>query len=138
MGRPAYSTGELICLGDWARVYIQRVGIWHHGIVRNIFRVQNGFAVEIAHNMKALGVTVSDLYEFADGGIVHLHRRPFSEAHAREILARVDPNLGKQYYLFAQNCEHFASFAFIGEAKSESVQALGWVAAFLVVIRLLR
>jgi Lecithin retinol acyltransferase len=134
--RPTHSTGEFICAGDWVRVYVQRLGVWHHGIVRRIFSAGNGFAVEIAHNTKASGTAVSDWYEFADGGVVHLHCHPACEAHAREILVRVESNLGKPYYLFAQNCEHFASFAFTGQAESKSVQALGWVAAVLLIIRL--
>ena len=44
---------------------------------------------------------------------------------------------GKPYRLFAQNCEHFASFAFTGNAESKSVQAVGWIAAVAVVVGLL-
>jgi Lecithin retinol acyltransferase len=131
---PTYLTGQTIASGDWVRVYVPRLGVWHHGIVRRIYWVWNGFAVEIVHNMKASGVTVSDWYEFSDGNQVFLHSRASSEAHIQEILARLEANIGQPYHLFAQNCEHFASFSFTGKAESKSVQAVGWVAAIALVI----
>ncbi len=136
MRMPTYFTGEEIGLGDWVRVYVPRLGVWHHGIVRRIFLVWNGLAVEIVHNMKASGVTVSDWYEFSDGNQVYLHQRASSEVHVQEIQARLETNVGKPYHLFAQNCEHFASFAFTGKAESKSIQAVGWVAAVALFVGL--
>lgn len=135
--RPHYSNGELITLGDWVCVYVPRLGVWHHGIVRNIYRFGNGYAVQIAHNLKSSGVTVSDWYEFADGGQVVLHARASSHSHVQQILARVDANIGKPYKLFAQNCEHFASFCFSGKAESKSVQVVGALAAVAIIIAFL-
>jgi hypothetical protein len=122
---PAYSTGEPIAQADWVKVYVPRLGVWHHGNVSRIYPVAQGLAVDIAHNVKESGVTVSDWYDFADGNVVMLERHADSAEHAAEIGARVDANVGKPYHLFAQNCEHFASFAFTGKAESKSLQVLG-------------
>jgi hypothetical protein len=74
--------------------------------------------------MKLTGITVTDLIEFAAGQPVFLHRRPLPY-QIPEILARVDANMGRPYHLFAQNCEHFASFAFTGKAESMSIKTAG-------------
>jgi len=131
---PTYVNGEPINLADWVKVYVPRLGVWHHGIVRRIYPTWNGLAVEIAHNMKKSGITVSDWYEFADGNVVVLQRHVESEEHIRQILERVEANIGKPYDLFAQNCEHFASFAFTGQAESKSIQLVGLVGAGVVAL----
>jgi hypothetical protein len=125
---PVYSTGEQIAVGDWVKVFVPKLGVWHHGSVRLIYPAAGGLAVNVAHNRKESGVTVSDWYDFADGNVVLLERHAYSAAHAREIVARVDASVGKPYHLFAQNCEHFASFAFTGKAESKSVQFVGGAA----------
>jgi hypothetical protein len=131
---PTYLTGERIASGDWIRVFVPRLGVWHHGIVRRIFWTEYGFAVQVAHNMKSRGVTASDWYEFSGGGIVCLHRRHSSMLEVQASLARIQANLGRPYHLFAQNCEHFASFAFSGKAESESIRTLGIVATVALMI----
>jgi hypothetical protein len=134
---PTYTNGLPITLGDWVRVFVPRKGVWHYGIVRSIYWAGNGFAVEIANNMIGRGVIASDWYEFADGQTVELHRRAASPIHVQGILARIESNLGKPYNLFAQNCEHFASFAFNGKAESKSVAAIGVVALAAIIVVLL-
>jgi len=37
------------------------------------------------------------------------------------ILASADANLGKSYSLISQNCEHFCSYCYTWQPKSESV-----------------
>ena len=111
--------------------------MWHHGIVRRLVFVPGGVAVEIIHNTKGDGVAVVDWYEFADGNPILLHRRPQSPGHTAAVVARAEANIGKPYFLFAQNCEHFASFAFSGRGESETINALGWVAAGVVAIAVL-
>ena len=127
MRMPAYWTGEQIQAGDWVKVFSSRFGVWHHGIVRRLYLVPGGIAVEIVHNTKGGNVAVVDWYDFASGNPVVLHRRPEFTAHAAAVIARAEANVGKPYYLFAQNCEHFASFAFTGHAESETVKAAGWM-----------
>jgi hypothetical protein len=134
MQGPTYWTGQQIQPGDWARVYSSRFGVWHHGIVRRLFFVPGGIAVEIIHNTKGGKVAVVDWYEFAAGNPVLLHRRPESAEHAAAVVARAEANIGKPYYLFAQNCEHFASFAFTGEPESKTLQGLGWIAAGVLTV----
>ena len=78
-----------------------------------------------------------DWYEFADGNLVELYRRPASPEHAQQVLTRAEAQIGKPYFLFPQNCEHFASFAFTGRAESETLQALGWMAAAVLTVAVL-
>jgi hypothetical protein len=134
--KPTYATGVPISLADWVRVFVPRLGVWHHGIVRRIYWNGNGFAVEIANNKKGIGVIASDWHEFAEGQIVLLQRQA-DPAMINAILSRVDRSLGKPYHLFAQNCEHFASFAFSGKSESQTVKVAALVAAVVVIIGLL-
>ena len=134
MQRPCYASGDVIGLGDWVKVLVPRLGVWHHGIVYRMFPVLEGMAVQIAHNMKATGVTISDWYVFGDGNPILLVSHPSSQAHVHGILARVEANIGKPYNLFGQNCEHFASFAFSGRAESKALQAALGVAAAVAII----
>jgi hypothetical protein len=129
--------GQQIQPGDWVRVYSTRFGVCHHGIVRRLFFVPGGIAVEIIHNTKGGGVAAVDWYEFAAGNPVLLHRRPESAEHAIDVVARAEANIGKPYYLFAQNCEHFASFAVTGEAESKTLQGVGWIAAGALTVAVL-
>jgi hypothetical protein len=131
---PTYSTGEGIAVGDWVRVFVPTLGVWHHGVVRRIFWVGHGFAVEVAHNMKSRGVTASDWYEFSGGGVVFLHRRHSTIIEVQASLARIEYSLGQPYHLFAQNCEHFTSFVFSGKAESETLRTVGTIAACVLVI----
>ncbi len=134
MMTPTYWTGQPIQPGDWVRVYSSRFGVWHHGIVRNLFLVADGIGVEIIHNMKDTGVSLSDWYEFAAGNLIHLHGRPSSPEHALEIVRRAEANTGNSYGLFDQNCEHFCSFCYTLKAESESLQVLGWMAVGTAVV----
>jgi hypothetical protein len=132
-----YCTGEQIQAGDWVRVMSSRYGVWHHGIVRRLLVVSGGIAVEIIHNTKGGGVTVADWYEFAENNPVLLQRRHESPARAAAVVARAEVNLNKPYCLFSQNCEHFASFAFTGEAESRTLQGFGWMAVGVVTVAFL-
>jgi hypothetical protein len=135
--QPLYANGEPIWPGDWLRVYVPSLGIWHHGIVRGLPYLTAGlFVADIAHNMKLTGITKTDLTRYAEGQPVFLYRRPF-EAQVAGIFARVDRSMGKPYHLFNQNCEHFASFAFTGKAESTSVKAVGALVLVGVVAGLL-
>ncbi|HEY3443623.1 MAG TPA: lecithin retinol acyltransferase family protein [Paludibaculum sp.] len=134
---PTYLTGDQIRTGDWVRVMSSRYGVWHHGIVRRLALVPGGIAVEIIHNTKGGGVAAAAWHDFADGNSVFLHRRPESSLHAAHIIERAEANIEKPYALFAQNCEHFASFAFTGEAESESIKTVGLMAVGLMAVALL-
>jgi hypothetical protein len=134
MQMPTYLTGQQIQPGDWVRVFSSRFGIWHHRIVRRLVLVPGGIAVEIIHNTKGGGVAVADWYQFADGNPVLLHSHPSSPTHASQVVARGEANIGKPYALFAQNCEHFASFAFTGQAESMTVATLGWMVAGVLAV----
>ena len=90
----------------------------------------------VAHNRKGVGTMTSDWNDFSEGEIVHLHKRAESPAHVQEILKRTNANLNKSYHLFAQNCEHFASFVFTGKAESTTVQGWALVAACVALFAL--
>ena len=137
MQMPTYQTGHPIQPGDWVRVFSSQFGVWHHGIVRRLVFVPGGGAVEIVHNTKGGGVSIADFYEFADQNVVILHRRASSAQHAAQVVTRAEANVGKPYFLFAQNCEHFASFAFTGQAESESVTTLAWMRVGVIAVALI-
>jgi lecithin:retinol acyltransferase len=120
-------------VGDWIKVYLPQLGVWHHGVVVSFS--WNGPVV--AHNRKGAGTITSYWNDFSEGQTVHLHKRAQSGAHVREILVRVNANLNKSYRLFAQNCEHFASFVFTGKAESTTVQGWTLVAACVALFALL-
>jgi hypothetical protein len=137
MRMPTYQTVHPIQPGDWVRVFSSQFGVWHYGIVRRLVFLPGGVAVEIIHNTKGGGVSIADWYDFADGNSILLHRRTESATHAATVVARAEANVGQPYFLFAQNCEHFASFAFTGRAESESMKALGWVAVGVFTVAVL-
>jgi len=137
MRMPTYSTGESIRTGDWVRVMSSRYGVWHHGIVRCLMLVPGGIAVEIIHNTKGGGVAAVDWHKFAEGNGVFLHRRPESSAHATSVIARAEASIGISYALFARNCEHFASFAYTGQAESESMRTVGLITVGLMAVAVL-
>ncbi|HEY2390270.1 MAG TPA: lecithin retinol acyltransferase family protein [Candidatus Angelobacter sp.] len=131
---PKYDQTDIeIGLGDWIKVFLPRLGVWHHGIVRRIDFVGHGYAVQVVNNAKGIGITTSDWHDFREGQRVLLHKRP-SANHVRAIFARADSNIGKPYHLFAQNCEHFASLAFTGKSESESLQWVGLIAAGILAV----
>lgn len=110
--------------GDWVKVFSPARGVWHHGIVT----VWNAIETQIAHNMKDTGTTVTNWDGFSGGMPVFLHQHAFSDQHVWEMVERINANLNKPYYLFSQNCEHFASFVFTGNAESPTVKNVGFLA----------
>src|ERR1700684_562278 len=130
MGVPTYANGKLILPGHWLKALVDTPfgRLWHHGLVRRIVAIGDGDTyIEIVHNVKDGGVTVSSLAEFANGANVFFVRQPASPEHSRLNLATADANLGKPYSVFAQNCEHFCWFCYTWDPKSETLQAWGWV-----------
>jgi hypothetical protein len=123
-------------VGDWVKVFLPRLGVWHEGIVVNVALVFGGFQAAVAHNMKGKGVVQSSWQEFSEGQPVVFHRRAASHMHVREILQRVYANLGKPYLLVGQNCQHFASFAFTGKAESPASRTVGGLAVVAIIAAL--
>ena len=121
-------------VGDWVKVHLPQLGVWHHGVVTGM-SLWNGPVV--AHNRKGVGTMTSDWNDFSEGQVVYLVRRAKSVAHVHEVLVRVNANLNKSYRLFDQNCEHFASFVFAGKAESITIQGWALVLAGIALFGLL-
>jgi hypothetical protein len=132
LGLPFYASGDPIGKGDWVKVWTRSWGgVWHHGIVRRVVWCYGGYLVEIIHNSKDGGVKISEWYDFAGcESIVFLVARPSSPEHANDIVARAEVNIRTPYIFFSRNCEHFASFCFNGEAKSETMDGFGKLALY--------
>ena len=128
MGAPTDANGELLCIGYRIRVRSTRYGVDHHGIVYWIQRFGDQWCVQIVHN--TTGVKETTLGEFAQGQLIYIVDRPKSPQHTQFILTTAHDNIGKPYFLFSQNCEHFCSFCYRWEKKSESVEK--WLVAGLV------
>ena len=72
---------------------------WCHippAVRTTVFWNGDRYCVEVIHNVKAGGVIISPLEEFADGP-VQLVARPSSPEHAKSILAIAGANHGKSY-----------------------------------------
>jgi hypothetical protein len=123
-------------VGDWVKVFLPRLGVWHEGIVVNVAVMYGGFQAAVAHNMKGRGVVQSAWLEFSEGQPVVLHCRATSQMHVHQILQRVYANLGRPYLLLAQNCQHFASLAFTGKAESPATKVVGGLAVVAVIAAL--
>jgi ureidoglycolate hydrolase len=110
--------------GDWVKTYLPRLGVWHHGIVT----AWNVFETAVVHNSKGRGVAQTNRNTFSEGNPILLVQRALSEEHVQQILERANASMGRPYYLFNQNCEHFAFFAFNGKAESPTVMTFGVLA----------
>ena len=99
--------------------------MWHHGIITG-FGWDPSTNTEVAfvtHNRKIYGVTETPLNQFSTR-FIEIYHQPISSEHGLQTERIARANLGKPYALFNQNCEHFASFCYIGSnAESEQVQA---------------
>lgn len=90
---------------------------------------------DVVHNDKSQGVILSTLAEFAGGTAVVLHRPASGDYFQRQAIAnRAMSLLGMDYDLWKFNCEHAATWAQTGSAKSPQLAA---VLVSLVLILLL-
>lgn len=132
---PVYLSGELIQKGDWIKGKVRAWGgIWHHGIVHDVISTDDGFYVQVVHNVKDGGVSISSLLEEFAPGQIFLVRRPSSQMHLATILQTANANLGKSYSAISQNCEHFCWFCYTWQAKSETASGAMVVAALGVAV----
>lgn len=124
-------------VGDWVKVFLPRLGVWHEGIaVQVALCFGNQFQAVIAHNMKGKGVIQSSWLDFSENQPVQLYRRAASHQHVQQILQRAYSSLNAPYFLLTQNCQHFASFAFTGNAESPAVRAVGGAGAVALLFAL--
>lgn len=131
MGVPCDANGDLLHPGYWIKVVSSTYRVWHHGIVRRVHLIGTVYYVEIIHNVKNDGVTITTLEEFSQGNPISIHRRPSSPQHTEFVLATAEANIGKPYLLFSQNCEHFCWYCYTQQKKSEAVEALVRMGAVL-------
>jgi len=137
VGVPTDANGDLLHPGYWVKVVSRTYRVWHHGIVWRVHLIGNVYYVEIVHNVKNHGVTVTTLEEFSQGNPIYIHRRPVSPQHTQLILATAELNIDKPYWVLVQNCEHFCSFCYTQKKKSEAVEAVFRTGAFLGAVSLL-
>lgn len=89
----------------------------------------------VVHNAKGLGVVISELEEFAAGHAVVVETRVMGGWWIqRRVAQRALSLLGRNYDLMNFNCEHAATWAQSGEARSPQVS--GYVLAALLLVGL--
>jgi hypothetical protein len=111
-----------IQVGDMIRVP-GAMGTYHVGIY--VGRT-GGRPRAVVHNAKGLGVVICDLGEFAAGRAVELESRVPGGWWAQQRAARRALSLvGLKYDLLNFNCEHAATLAQTGEARSSQLRAAG-------------
>jgi hypothetical protein len=108
-------------------------GTLHYGIFVGSTR---GFFRGVVHNAKGLGVVLSEFDEFATGHPVVIETRVTGGWWAqRQVAHRALSLIGRSYDLVNFNCEHAATWAQSGEAKSPQVG--GYLLAALLLVGLL-
>ncbi len=90
-------------------------GIWpdHMGIAGPIV-----MGNQLVYHSTSAGVVLSSIEEFARGRVIEMVQAPFNLSHQAAILERARTQLGRPYSLLFGNCEHSATWAFSGDAKS--------------------
>lgn len=97
------------------------LGALHYGIY--VGRTQ-GMLHGVVHNAKGHGVVLSEFREFAAGRPVVIETRVAGGWRAEQVVARRALALvGKEYDLLNFNCEHAATLAQTGRARSPQVEA---------------
>lgn len=102
-------------------IYVNRGIISHHGVA-----IRDGWVIHFASpNGSKSGAVIgwARIEDFAGSGEVQV--RPYGERFsANEATARAESMLGRSGYdLFANNCEHFATWCVAGEHSSAQVEA---------------
>jgi len=116
------NTPPLIVVARGDHICVRRSGGYcHHGIYRG-----SGFVIHYwspdSGGKQGSAVRVSTLVDFVDGGEVKLveYGRRFS---AEAAVARAESKLGQgDYSVFANNCEHFATWCVVGEHSSAQIE----------------
>lgn len=110
---------------DWplgAHLVTPRLGYTHHGIY-----VGAGRVVHYAGWSRALvcaPVQEVSVAQFAGGRAISVRAHPDARYGAAAIVARARSRVGEdRYQLTRNNCEHFASWCVLGEARSTQVDA---------------
>jgi hypothetical protein len=111
-----------------------RLGYTHHGIY-----VGAGRVVHYAGWSRALvcaPVQEVSVAQFAGGRLISVRAHPEARYGAAAIVARARSRVGEdRYQLTRNNCEHFASWCVLGEARSTQVDA--WARPLHALVRAL-
>jgi len=88
---------------------------------------------DVVHNNKFGGVVLSSFAEFSGGSPVYIQQKASGDYFDREIIKqRALSLLGKKYDLLLFNCEHAATFAQSGQAKSPQLQGFALLGLLFV------
>jgi hypothetical protein len=111
MNLNSFEVGDMIAIG--------RPGYKHVGIYIGLWRF-NGPCV--VHNSKRGGVILSTFSDFADNSQVFIHQKAVGDFLERQtIVQRALSLLGTKYDLLKFNCEHAATMAQSGVARSPQI-----------------
>lgn len=105
--------------GTWIKVWSPELHVWHHGIV--VFSQQLG-ETWVIHSTKDGGVQCTTFNAFVGTETAYTVRTPIHPYEASAVVKRAWSQVGHLYSLFFANCEHFASWAFTGEAICTQLQ----------------
>ncbi len=101
-------------------IYVYRNGYIHHGIYCG-----GGKVIHYSGNVysiKNASVTIVSIHEFSKGRMVRIKQYAHADS-ADKVMSRAFSRLGeKQYSLFMNNCEHFATWCKTGKAESRQVE----------------
>jgi hypothetical protein len=109
---------------------ISRPGYKHVGI----YVGQHGLDGScVVHNCKGKGVILSNLDDFSGNSPIFIHQKAIGSFIERQtIVHRALSLLGTNYDLFQFNCEHAASFAQSGVARSPQIVGASLLALFAI------
>ena len=117
-----YTLGTVVFVKIWP--------IKHYGIISGL----NEFGeMLVISNSKALGcVTEEPLKNFTMGKQAVVEGYP-SNYNPGDVIARARSQVGKKYYLFSDNCEHFVRWAHRLKPESPQLQIVSVLAAAFLV-----
>jgi hypothetical protein len=118
-------------LGGVLRVFSQRRGVWHFGILAGTGPM--GWMVMHASKDRG-GFVITTFSEFCEGQPVEYTWLPTTYEQQQGVLQRAQSQIGQPYNLLMANCEDYVNWIVTGVARSPQRENLTGVALALVVL----